>query len=224
MQDFTGKLRISAVFLLAILFIGAAPASASVLYDNGALNGAVDAWAINFGFSISDSFVLPAGNHPFTLQGFDFVVWASPGDKLNSVGWSVTSAPFGGATYLSGTNTVPQTFLSSNVYGYDLDRETFSIPDFLLPTGTYWFQLKNAVVANGDPVYWDQNDGRSQAFDQSLGNLSTAGPGLGYPCSGNCSYSETFQVLGHAPEPAGFLLMGTGLVGLAILLKHRIAK
>jgi hypothetical protein len=42
---------------------------------------------------------------PSTLQGFDLVVWALPGDTVSSIEWAVTSGPFGGTTYIAGTNT-----------------------------------------------------------------------------------------------------------------------
>jgi len=207
-----------AICLVALALACLTPASAGTIYDNGPANGNVDAWTINYGYSISNSFSLGPLQHPWTLQGFEFVVWLLPGDTMSSVDWAVTSAPFGGTTLVSGTDTVTQSNLATNTYGYNLAQETFTIPDFPLITGTYWFQLQNAVASNGDPVYWDQNDGPSQAFDSVMGDLSVAGPPA--PCTGNCTYSESFDVLGHAPEPAGFALMGTGLVALAALLRR----
>ena len=210
------------IYLCTVALACVISASAGTIYGNGPANGNVDAWSINLGGSISNSFTLPYLEHPYTLQGFDFVVWMLPADTMSTVDWALTSAPFGGTTYLSGTNTVvTQTSLGSNIYGFDLNLETFTLPDFLLPTGTYWFQLQNAVAPSGDPVYWDQNDGPSQAFDSVMGDLSVAGPGLGAPCTGNCTFSESFDALGHAPEPAGFVLMGTGLVSVAALLRRR---
>ncbi len=71
-----------------------------VLYDNGPVNGTVDAWAINFGYVVSDTFTLASED---TVSGFDFYVWAYPGDTALSVDWSITSDEFGGTTYGSGT-------------------------------------------------------------------------------------------------------------------------
>ncbi len=45
---------------LTILFLVLAvvPTLAQVLYDDGPINGTVDAWTINYGFVIGDSFTL----------------------------------------------------------------------------------------------------------------------------------------------------------------------
>ncbi len=54
------KLRIASLSLLTIvcLVLAVSPAMAGTLYDNGAYNGTNDAWTINFGFSVSDSFAV----------------------------------------------------------------------------------------------------------------------------------------------------------------------
>ena len=70
-----------------------------VIYENGPVNGTVDAWTINFGYVVSDSFV----NSGSAVTGFDIWVWEYPGDVMTSVDWSITSAPNGGTVYGSGT-------------------------------------------------------------------------------------------------------------------------
>jgi hypothetical protein len=80
------KLRsmITRVFSLTILFLGllVAASSAQVLYDDGPINGTVDAWTINFGFVIGNSFTLLNNS---TVGGFSFGVWEFAGDVLTSV-------------------------------------------------------------------------------------------------------------------------------------------
>ena len=58
-----------------------------VLYENGPLNGTVDAWTINYGYFVSDTFTL-TGNA--SVGGFDFYTWTFPGDKPLTVDWSIT--------------------------------------------------------------------------------------------------------------------------------------
>ena len=76
-------------------------------YDNGPPNGSVDAWTINNGYVVSDTFVVPFSAY---VQSFDFWVWAYPGDTALTVDWSITSAEFGGTTYGSGTASLTSTF------------------------------------------------------------------------------------------------------------------
>ena len=51
------KMRIASLSLLALcLTLAAVPAMADTVYDNGPINGNTDAWTINFGFIVSDTF------------------------------------------------------------------------------------------------------------------------------------------------------------------------
>src|SRR5271165_6464290 len=64
-----------------------------IIYENGPVNGTVDAWTINFGFVVSDTFT---GG---TVNGFDIWVWEFPGDVMTSVDWSITSGENSGTVY-----------------------------------------------------------------------------------------------------------------------------
>jgi hypothetical protein len=93
-------MRIASLTMLC-LFLALIPAPAqTTLYSNGPINGTIDAWTINFGYVVSDTFDLSAAS---TITGFDLGVWEFPGDKALTVGWSITSSEFGGASYGSGT-------------------------------------------------------------------------------------------------------------------------
>src|SRR5208282_178345 len=54
-----------------------------IFYENGPVNGTVDAWTINFGYVVSDSFT--GGS----VTRFDIGVWEFPGDVMTSVQWSI---------------------------------------------------------------------------------------------------------------------------------------
>src|SRR5208337_351213 len=71
-----------------------------VLYSNGPLNGTYDAWTINYGYVVSNSFTLGSAS---TVGGFDFYTWGYPGDNPQTVDWYISSSPFGGTIYGSGT-------------------------------------------------------------------------------------------------------------------------
>ena len=141
-----------------------------MMYANGPVNGlcdiencTVDGWTLNFGYAVSDSFPIQVN-----LTGFQFAVWAYPGDTLQTVDFSVASTPFGGTQT---TVNVSSVFQYSNQYGYDIDVVTVSGLDVALASGTYWLTLQNAVTAQGNPIYWDENSGPSQAQESSLGTI-----------------------------------------------------
>ncbi len=46
-------------------------------YEDGPINGTTDAWTINFGYVVSDTFTVPSNSTAVT--GFDFGAWEYPG-------------------------------------------------------------------------------------------------------------------------------------------------
>ena len=112
------KLRIASLSLLTVccLMLAVAPAMADTLYNNGPLNGSADAWTINFGFSVSDSFQV-ANNS--SIQGLHFNYWDDQTtDVVTTVDMQIGSTSFGGSTQtLTG---VTNTFLGFSPFGFAL--------------------------------------------------------------------------------------------------------
>ena len=89
-------MRIASLSLLAIccLMLAVSPAMADTLYSNGPYNGTTDAWTINFGFSVSDSFTRARYS---SIEDLHFVYWdASTTDLLTTVDMAIGSTSFGG--------------------------------------------------------------------------------------------------------------------------------
>ncbi len=200
------------------LALAAIPAWAQYTYDNGPINGTTDAWTINFGYVVSDTFNAAGFNG--SVYGFSFGVWEFPGDVMSSVDWSITSAENGGTVYGSGTaggNYLTDRFLSMNQYGYNIDLITVQNLNLYVGSGKYWLNLFNATVPSGDPVYWDENSGAgcgsggcpSSASESALGTI----PSEAFTVTGGSGYGS--------PEPSIVLLLGSGAVGIAGVLRWK---
>lgn len=185
------------------------------IYDNGPPNGNIDAWTINNGFFVSDSFIL---NSEEQVTGLQFAAWLFPGDVLESAEVSISSNPVSGTFYFEGTINFTQSGCVGNGFGFNVcleQSDSFNGPS--LNAGTYWLNMQNAVVSSGDPVYWDENDGPSTAVDSSLGTIgSEAFTLLGGHGTG------TTSTTGTTPEPSSILLVGSGILGLAAVLRRRL--
>jgi PEP-CTERM motif len=209
------KLRIAFLTLLCLTF--AVAANADTLYANGPNGGicdvqqcTVDAWTINFGYTVTNSFTLSSAS---TInEGFGFAFWLFPGDTVSSVDWQIGTSAFAQdiAHGTASGSTLSQQFISSNQYGYSIQAVWITGLNVPLNAGTYWVTLANAAVPSGDPVYWDENNGPSAAQENSLGTIP----------------SESFNVLAHAccgtPEPSSIVLFGSGILGLAGLLRRKL--
>ena len=171
------------------------PLDSNDIYDNGPTNGNTDAWTINFGFITSDSFNVSQGNNT-SITGMSFAAWMAPGDVLDSVEVSITSSENGGTSYFDQTVNFTQSGCIGNEYGYNICTETASFNGPALNNGTYWVNLQNASSAAGDPVYWDENSGPSQASESTVGTI----PSESFTILGSSTTSTTTSIY-QAPCP-----------------------
>jgi hypothetical protein len=205
------KLRIAFLTLIC-LSLAAIPAMAqNDLFDNGPVNGQDLGWTINFGFTVSDQFTLASNS---TVNGMSFWAWLIPGDTLSSVEVQLGSAAFGNEL-LDVTVSPTASNCFSNQFGYNVCDETASWTGVNLGAGNYWMTLGNASVPSGDPVYWDMNSGPTQAQENTLGTI----PSESFTILGTGTATTTS---GTTPEPSSILLLGSGILGLAGLLRRKL--
>jgi hypothetical protein len=217
------------LFVLIIGLVGAlaavpALAGPMVLYDNTTAlsNTSIASNGIFDGVSAStNSFTL---SQTSSITGINFNALLQNNDVLSTVDYSITTDYFGGTTEASGTVSPSGVYVTSFYAGvYKIYEESFSIPSLYLGGGTYWLQLQNALGTNNNSIYWGESDGPSIAYIEIYG---------GSPLSLSGSFenggtgSDTFQIMGEeenvTPEPSSFLLLGSGLAGLAGLIKRKL--
>ncbi len=185
---------------------------AGVVYDNGPINGNLDGWTINFGYVVSDTFRVTSSS---TVTGLSFGAWVYPSDALASAEVSITSAEFGGTTYFDGTVNFSQGSCFTNTFGYSVCTEIGSFAGVNLNAGTYWLNLQNASVPSGDPVFWDENSGPSQASENYAGTI----PSEAFTIFAGGTTSTT----GTTPEPSSVMLFGSGVLGVVGLLRRKLS-
>ena len=218
-------IRIASLFVITVLCLtlAAVPAVADTLYSNGPGNFDTDAWTINFGFSVSDSFQVADSS---VIQDLHFVYWdASGSDVLTTVDMQLGTTSFGGGTQT--LHGVTNTFIGINSYGYSIFQADYTF------TGVPWsgdgfITLSNACTTSGcsvsNPIYWDENSG--------VGCSSPGCPSIAYENTIGSIPSETFTLTGTTgtgtgtggttPEPASILLFGSGVLGIAGVLRRRL--
>jgi hypothetical protein len=209
------KTRIALLSLLTIacLVLAVAPAMAGTVYSNGPYNGTNDAWTINFGFSVSDSFTDGTGA---PISDLHIVYWdESSSDLLTTVDMALGSTSFGGTpqTLTGGANTL----LGTNQYGFFLYRADYSFADTPW-SGSGYVTLSNACSTSGcsisNPIYWDENSGPSTAYENTIGSIPSEAftlTGGTIPCCGT-------------PEPSSILLFGSGILGLVGILRRKLGR
>ncbi len=213
------EMRIASLSLLTVccLMLAVAPAMADTLYNNGPINGSADAWTINFGFSVSDSFQV-ANNS--SIQGLHFNYWDNQTtDVLTTVDMQIGSTSFGGSTQtLTG---VTNTFLGFSPFGFALFQADVTFTGISW-SGAGFLTLSNACTTSGcsvtQPIYWDENSG--------VGCTSSGCPSVAYENTLGSIPSESFTLTGTTsgttPEPSSIILFGSGILGVVGVLRRKL--
>ena len=201
----------------------AKPSLTCLYCGNTFFTGQTDAWTINYGYAVSDSFTVSS---PGTMTNDGIASWQYPGDFMTGVSWAVGTAP-DTANIASGTSATTDYFFFTNYWGYDIYVDRFNTGAVSLHPGpTYWLTLYNATTSYGYPAYWDINSGPSAAWESAIGYI-TPDICISYypPNGGTCS--DAFDISGSQrtiPEPGSLLLFGSGLLGLGGVIRRRLGR
>jgi len=214
-------MRTASFSLLTILclLLAVAPAVADTLYSNGPFNGNTDAWGIDYGFAVSDSFTVASG---FTIQDFHLAYWTAAGNQMTSVDMAFGTTSFGGTYNTYGVSNT--TLLGNNNFGFAVYQADLTSGINVPWLGAGYVSLQNACTAGGcsageAQIFWDENGGGSTAYENSLGSI----PSEAFTLTGSTGTTTT-TTTGTTPEPSSIMLFGSGILGLAGVLRRKLTR
>jgi hypothetical protein len=222
-------MRTISLSLLTILCL-ALTGFAQTIYNDGAIDGNDNAFFItgpNFpniagSFQdISNGFIAAASASPDQIE---FGEWLASGLTPSSISYELGTSAFGADL---GSETVAlawwnSRFLFTNGFGYDIYDVEFPISGWTMTAGNeYWLSLSNATDANNSGTEaWDIPNG-------GLGGPATCNIRQSGTNFGDCGLGgESFTVISYdswyTPEPSSILLFGSGVLGLAGVLRRKL--
>ena len=226
------SLRITSQSLLTILcFSLSTIAFAQIIYQNGPTNGNLNGFFIDgpgtghpTSQEISDQFspsLCPGGGCVGgTASVLTFAEWVPIGTIPTAVAWAFGSAPFGNDLGGDLGNAVPLIsthHLFDNGLGYSIFENTVGVSGNFTVAGTYYLSLSQAQDSGGTfSDAWDVNEGPALCSFRNPNG------------SGDCpaTESESFTIGGGSggttPEPGSLMLFGSGILGVAGMLRRRL--
>jgi hypothetical protein len=228
-------ISLSSVALAAALtFMGAAPASASIIFDNGAPDQdegfQAQSWVEADDFQLLNATTLTDG-HFWTLELTEGTPWDGTLEwfLFADAGGQPAAAPFANGNGLNIVRTptgVTVGFYDEYEYSFDLSA---AVP--LLGGTPYWFGLHlDADYDFAFSVFWETTasgfgsqsmNSLGGTFDNWQANIDPDDPVGG---NTNLAFFLTDDLVAAVPEPGTLALFGVSLLGLAALRRRRKAS
>jgi hypothetical protein len=220
-------MRIAILSLTILCLALSAPAFAGQIYNDGPTDGNTNGFFIDgpggpFGQTISDGFFATGSGTPGSI---DFAEWTL-GGAPTTVTWALSGIHEFGSDLGSGTASgagLSSTFLFTNSFGYAIyDTHIVSLPGAgsMTAGNQYFLTLGGANDSQGSQFdAWDLNNGPATCFF-AVGGVEQGGCGAG---------GESFTINGGAPppstpEPSSIMLFGSGILGLAGVLRRKLTR
>jgi hypothetical protein len=215
-------MRIATLSLLTILCLALSAPAFADLYNNGPTLGTTNAWFIDVN-AVSDSFTL-SGNSNVT--GFTFAEWVPAGSTPLTVDWAIGTSSFGSDVGSGMNASISATLLCSNGsafnggscaggFGYDI-YNSHVVVVCCCCIGNLWLTLFGATDNFGGRDAWDINSGASLAYHNLLGQV----PSESFTIDGGATTTTT--TTGTTPEPTSIILLGSGMLGLAGMVRRKL--
>jgi hypothetical protein len=224
------KIRILTLSLTILCLALTAFAGTTTFYNDGGIDGHDNGF-----FITGPNYPNPAGSYQDISNGFiaaasgspnklEFGEWVLEGSTPTSISYELGTSAFG-TNLGSGTvaqNSSNSVFLFDNSYGYGIYDVTIPVTSSAMTAGNeYWLSLSNAAnTGSTQSGAWDVPNGGSGGpatcnFRQSGTNYGDCGLG-----------GESFTLTGGltTPEPSSILLFGSGILGLAGVLRRKLTR
>ena len=161
------------------------PLDNNILYDNGPVNGEVDAWTINFSSTVSDTIQVNG-----SVTGIQFWAWLEPGDAITNIEVQLGSTGYFSNNLFDSVVTLTQSSCFTNNFGFDVCLVSGELHRPRPLSGMIWITLANANTAEGQTVYWDEYCG--------VGCQSPGCPSMAQEDTLGTIPSEAFTIAGAA--------------------------
>jgi hypothetical protein len=225
------KIRIATLSLTILCLALTAYAGTTTFYNDGGIDGNDN------GFFISGpNLPNPAGSFQDISNGFlsagagtpnqlEFGEWVLSGSTPTSISYEIGNSAFGtnlgfGTVTQNSSNSV---FKFTNGFGYGIYDVTIPVTSVPVTLGEQvWVSLSNATnTGSTQSGAWDlagPNGGPATCnFRQSGTNYGSCG-------LGGESFTLTGQSQSTTPEPSSILLFGSGILGLAGVLRRKLNR
>jgi hypothetical protein len=210
---------------LLTAFAVSAPAFADTLYSDGPVDGNTNGFFIDGPVSgpymqtISDGFIASLSG---TVGVLDFAEWVPTGSTPTSVSWMLGTSAFGSDISSGSVGTVTSTFLFSNTFGYDIySDEVTGLSGSLVAGQTYYLTLGGANDSFGSQYdAWDVDEGPATCtFAVDGAPVGDCGDG-----GETFSLSTSSTPPPSTPEPGSLLLLGSGILGMAGVVRRKLTR